>query len=230
MPKQREFHAAGAKHGERLYMANNQGGKSYCGAFEVAIHLTGRYPEGNEAFGPEHPFVLSGAVEAGERIWPGGWPGAIFEKPVRSWALEKTGESVRDNPQRLLLGQPEDRDQWGMGAIPRDAIVETIPGRGVADGLDAIVVRHGGGGDVQQGRSIVSFKSYDRGWKRLRGRTIDLAWCDEEPPKLEYAEVRTRTQKGQLSTFTMITFSPQEGLTEVVLQFLGKEEIKAMKL
>jgi hypothetical protein len=43
--KQREFHAAGATHRERLFMAGNQLGKTVAGGNEWAIHLTGRYPD-----------------------------------------------------------------------------------------------------------------------------------------------------------------------------------------
>ena len=43
--KQREFHAAGRTHRERLLMAGNQSGKTFAGAAEVAMHLTGRYPD-----------------------------------------------------------------------------------------------------------------------------------------------------------------------------------------
>lgn len=42
--KQIEFHSAGASHRERLFMAGNQLGKTWAGAFEVAMHTTGRYP------------------------------------------------------------------------------------------------------------------------------------------------------------------------------------------
>jgi hypothetical protein len=43
-PRQRDFHAAGAKHRERLLMTCNRFGKSVCGAAEMAFHLTGQYP------------------------------------------------------------------------------------------------------------------------------------------------------------------------------------------
>src|SRR5262249_60648355 len=43
--KQREFHAAGATHRERLFMAGNRCGKTTCGAAEMAMHLTGAYPD-----------------------------------------------------------------------------------------------------------------------------------------------------------------------------------------
>jgi hypothetical protein len=44
-PKQREFHDAGRQHRERLMIAANQVGKSYCGAMKAAMHLTGIYPD-----------------------------------------------------------------------------------------------------------------------------------------------------------------------------------------
>src|SRR5262245_33118653 len=75
--KQADFHAAGAKYDERLFMAGNQLGKTLAGGFEWAMHLTGRYPD-----------------------W---WQGRVFEGPVRLWASGVTGESTRDNPQRILV-------------------------------------------------------------------------------------------------------------------------------
>src|SRR5260370_38599710 len=43
--KQAAFHAAGLAHRERLFLAGNQLGKTVAGAFEEAIHPTGRYPD-----------------------------------------------------------------------------------------------------------------------------------------------------------------------------------------
>ncbi len=49
-PKQREFHAAGLKHRERLFRAGNLLGKSYSGGAVAAYHLTG-LPIGGRADG-----------------------------------------------------------------------------------------------------------------------------------------------------------------------------------
>ena len=73
-PKQREFHAAGAVHRERLLMAANQVGKTMAGAAEAAFHLTGRYPE-----------------------W---WAGRRWHRPVHAWAGSETAEVTRDGVQR----------------------------------------------------------------------------------------------------------------------------------
>ena len=201
-PKQQEFHAAGADHSERLFMAGNQLGKTWAGAFETAIHLTGRYPD-----------------------W---WQGMEFAKPTKIWVAGVSGESTRDNPQRVLVGPPAIREAWGTGAIPKECILDFSSSRGVADLIDTMVVRWGGGGDVQGDESILMFKSYEKGRKKFQGDTIDAFWPDEEPPKDVYSEGRTRTQKGQKGTFVFLTFTPLEGMSEVVRQFLMSEEVKAM--
>jgi phage terminase large subunit-like protein len=114
--KQREFHAAGAFARERLLMAGNQLGKTYCGAAEMAMHLTGQYPD-----------------------W---WEGKRWDRPVRAWAGSKTGEVTRDGVQRLLVGEPKDRAAWGTGLIPGNTIIGTSTRPGIAAGLDGVTVRH----------------------------------------------------------------------------------------
>lgn len=118
--KQKEFHANGAWSRERLLMSGNQLGKSYCGAAECAIHLTGQYPE-----------------------W---WQGRRFNKPVRAWVGSKTSEVVRDGMQRLLVGEPRDSTTWGTGLIPKAALKDWSRRSGVADALDGCIVRHASGG------------------------------------------------------------------------------------
>ena len=76
--KQLAFHTAGLEHRERLLMAANQSGKTFAGAMEMAIHLTGRYPD-----------------------W---WPGRRWDRPIRAWAGSQTADVTRDGAQRLLVG------------------------------------------------------------------------------------------------------------------------------
>lgn len=192
--KQREFHALGKMHSERLFMAGNQLGKTIAGGAEWAMHLTGRYPD-----------------------W---WEGATFEKPVILWASGVTGESTRDNPQRILIGNPPKEEDWGTGLIPKDALVDYDRAMGVPNLLDNYVVKWGGGGDVQQGESIVYFKAYEKGREKWQGPTIDGVWFDEEPPLDIYTEGLTRTNNGQRKQFAMITFTPLLGMSEVVSLFL----------
>ncbi len=44
-PFQKNFHDTGFENNQRLLMCANRIGKSYCGAAEMAMHLTGLYPD-----------------------------------------------------------------------------------------------------------------------------------------------------------------------------------------
>lgn len=188
--RQQEFHDAGAEHRERLFMAGNQLGKTVAGGFEVAMHLTGRYP--------------------------GWWAGRRFTEPTKWWAAGVTGESTRDNPQRILVGPPQREGEWGTGSIPGDDIVNTQRARGIADALDSVVVKH-----VTGGESVLAFKSYEKGREKWQGETLHGVWFDEEPPLDIYTEGMTRTNA--TDGIVMVTFTPLLGMSEVVRRFLNDE-------
>ena len=118
--RQKEFHEKGARFRERLFMAGNQLGKTFCGASEVAFHLTGRYPS-----------------------W---WRGKRFDGPVQFWAGSKTSEVTRDSVQKALVGPPELKEAWGSAAIPKRLLVDWSVARGTANALSSVVVRHVSGG------------------------------------------------------------------------------------
>lgn len=115
-PKQREFHDAGAVHRERLFMAGNQLGKTLAGAMEMAMHLTGRYPD-----------------------W---WSGRRVSRAGRYWAAGATRVSTRDTVQKLLVGPPERSEEWGTGAIPAECLGTPTPLAGVPNAIDSVTVRH----------------------------------------------------------------------------------------
>lgn len=171
-------------------MAGNQLGKTLAGGFEYAMHLTGRYPD-----------------------W---WGGRRFERPVRLWAASVTGESTRDNPQRILLGPPAIRSNWGTGTIPANTIEDIKLGRTHANAVDSIVVRHRSGG-----LSVLGFKAYGMGREKWQGETLDGVWFDEEPPIDIYLEGLTRTNA--TGGFTIVTFTPLLGMSDVVRLFLEGE-------
>ena len=183
-PKQLEFHRAGLDYRERLLMAGNQLGKTLAAGMETAMHLTGEYPEG--------------------------WPGRHWGRPVVGWAAGVTGESTRDNPQRILLGRT---GALGTGAIPKDRIIDTSASRGLADAVDTIQVRHSTGGT-----STLQLKSYEKGREKWQGETLDFVWFDEEPPEDIYTEGLTRTNA--TGGITFITFTPLLGVTGVVRRFI----------
>ena len=112
--------------------------------------------------------------------------------------------------QRILLGRP---GQIGTGAIPKDAISNLTPGRGVSDLFDTFQVEH-----VSGGVSIASTKSYKAGREAFQGETLDFVSFDEEPPAEIYTEGLTRTNIGGGPVW--LTFTPLLGMSEVVRRFL----------
>lgn len=187
--KQAEFHANGALFRERLLMAGNQLGKTWSAGFETAMHLTGRYPDN--------------------------WQGRVFDKAVAGWAAGVTSEVTRDSVQRVLCGRS---NAIGTGAIPKDSIKEKSMKRGVADAIDTMVIKWGGGGDVQAGESLLGFKSYDQGREKFQAETLDFVWLDEEPDADIYSESLTRTNA--TGGIVYMTFTPLKGMSDVVKRFL----------
>ncbi len=116
-----EFHAKGIEpNRERLFMAGNQLGKTWSGAAELAMHLTGRYPD-----------------------W---WEGRRFDAPITAMAGSVSTELTRDGVQRLLVGSPQDESQWGTGMIPKEMLNDWNRRMGTANALDTLTVRHKAGG------------------------------------------------------------------------------------
>ena len=186
-PKQAVFHAAGALFRERMLSAGNQLGKTYAAAAEVAMHLTGRYPD-----------------------W---WDGIRFNRPVRWIVGSESGELTRNGAQRLLIGPPEQEENWGSGYVPRDAIKGHHRRQGVANALDSVSVAH-----ISGGTSTLLFKSYDQGRTKWQADTADGVWLDEEPPDDVYSEAMTRTNTTQGPV--MLTFTPLKGMSTIVARFL----------
>ena len=198
-PKQQEFHDLGLTKRERLLMAGNQCGKTYCGGAEVSYHCTGLYPDD--------------------------WMGRRWERPTRGWVAGVTGESTRDNPQRILLGTIA--NGIGTGMIPKHCLDRDrmTLARGVSDLYDTILVKHfdiagraWGAKEKQDGWSEMKLKSYERGRTKWQGDTLDWLWYDEEPPLDIYSEGLARISATNGMVF--ITFTPLEGMSNVVTRFL----------
>src|SRR5262249_24416494 len=119
-PKQLDFLNAGATYRERLLMTCNRFGKTFCGAAEMAMHLTGLYLP-----------------------W---WAGKRFNKPIRAWAAGVTGETTRDVVQTALIGPPSRRAEWGQGLLPKHCIGDVWMAHGTADLIDTVSVLHISGG------------------------------------------------------------------------------------
>lgn len=193
--KHLEFFRAGATHRERLAMMANRVGKTVMGGYETGLHLTGLYPH-----------------------W---WEGRRFTRPVRWWAAGKAQDTTRDIVQATLLGdiqgEAQNRRPTGTGTIPGAKLGKvTWKAGSVINCVDTIKVKH-----VSGGWSTLGFKAYSQGRGSFEGTAQHGVWCDEEPPEDVYGEIviRTMTTNG----LVLVTFTPLEGLSEVVKGFLGEE-------
>lgn len=148
--------------------------------------------------------------------YPAWWTGVRFHKPIACWAAGTTGTTARDIVQFKLIGNPE---EFGTGMIPEKYIIKTTPkAGGVPNAVDTILVKH-----ISGGISRIKIKSYAEGRKSFEGTEQDFIWLDEEPPLPIYTEcvTRTMTTNGHI----ILTFTPLEGLTETVLQFMPNGKI-----
>lgn len=192
-PKQVEFHDRGADWRERLLMAGNQQGKTYSGAAEAAMHLTGEYP------------VI--------------WNGRRFDHPVKMWVCGESSILVRDGPQALLCGTPGVDEDRGTGLIPKALLKDWSLARGVTDAYDTIQVIHKTNG-IEDGISTATFKSYEQGRAKFQMASLHVLWLDEEPPDDVYNECLARiTATGGL---LYMTFTPLKGRSTVVIRYMDE--------
>ncbi len=117
--KHLEFFRRGAVDRERLLLAANRIGKTEgVGAYELTLHLTGRYPH-----------------------W---WEGRRFDGPIDAWAAGDTSKTTRDIIQYKLLGPV---NELGTGIIPADALIgKPLSKVGVPDAFEIVRVQHISGG------------------------------------------------------------------------------------
>ena len=191
-PKHLEFFEAGANYRERCFMAGNRIGKTTTGSYEATCHLTGLYPD-----------------------W---WVGKRFGQPIRAWACGKKNETTRDIVQAALLGEigfdgPR-KITSGTAMVPGQLTGKLSWKQGVQDLVDTVKIRHSSGS-----WSTLGFKSYEQGRGSFEGTAQHVIWLDEECPLDVYGEclMRLMTTDGCL----MLTFSPLDGLTETVMQFMS---------
>ena len=76
--KQMAFHEAGKSAKERLFLAGNRTGKTFCGVLEVAMHLTGHYPS-----------------------W---WQGYRYDGPIEAWAAGVTNAETYQVLEKAYIG------------------------------------------------------------------------------------------------------------------------------
>lgn len=191
--KQVAFMDGGAKYKARLLMAGNRVGKTVTGCTEDTYHLTGLYPH-----------------------W---WKGKVFKSAVRGWVVGKTNETTRDILQFELLGkvvfENGKKGFSGTGIIPKHCIGAVAWRQGIQGLADTVQIMHTTGE-----WSVLGFKSYQQGRGSFEGTAQHFVHLDEEPPQPIYTECLTRTTTTQ--GIVMVTFTPLEGTTAMVDDFIQK--------
>ena len=174
---------------QRFLMAANGTGKTFCAAAETAYHATGLYPD-----------------------W---WEGKRFKHPTEIIVAAKTNDAAVKVVQKELFGEIMDKSQLGTGAIPFEYLNKTFKMKpGVPGAIGDVLIKH-----VPTGRwSKLSIMSYDQKPKAFMGTRFDVGWLDEEPP----VEIWSQFIRGTLSrknAILYITATPEEGMTQVVINF-----------
>lgn len=189
--KQLLFHAAGAIANERLFIAGNRTGKTFCGCIEDAMHLTGYYPE-----------------------W---WAGARFAFPIVGWAASENYEITRNVLQLSLIGGYTPDGKLSNGLIHPSLILKKEMMRGVSKAVDYVHVKHSSGGfstlyfkSYQQGREK---------FQGMRLNLIHLD--EEPPKEIyTECNMRLADVDGKGRGHLMLTTTPLKGYTEMMSYFL----------
>ena len=193
--KSMEFFKATKDYKTVVQLGGNRSGKSYDSNYLMTMTATGLYPK-----------------------W---WDGWKAPNPKEIWSTGDSHSSVRDISQTILLGPIND---LGTGMIPKHLLVDEKGNfrvrmkQGIPNAIDHCLVRHKNGHLVK-----IAFKSYEQGRKSFQGTSIDLIVFDEEPKDQDiFSEglARTITTGGKC----VFTFTPLEGLTPLVLNFLPNGE------
>ena len=151
-------------------------------------------------------------------LYPPWWNGYVFDGPIDVWTGSVTNEASRDIVQANLIGGSDDK--MGTGLIPLSCIKKiTNRQAGVSGVADYAVINH-----VSGGNSTVTFKTYDQGWRKWQGKSLDLIWLDEEPKATDkneamiWTEAQTRVldKDGTI----LVTFTPLLGKTQLVRDFV----------
>lgn len=174
----------------------NQGGKTVALLAKARYHLTGLYPKG--------------------------YKGHRFKKPIVAAMAGVTVKTTRDVLVDRLLGNPRER---GHGFLPKgsfDPKTDVVSsGSNVKDDVDYILVDWHDENGVVQGKSQCYFFTYKSGADRVMGYPLDWVGIDEEPPFDVYDELSARLNgtRGYMD----ISMTPMKGETQLYLHFRDSE-------
>jgi phage terminase large subunit-like protein len=188
---QLEFIGATARYSQCCLIAANRIGKTYIGTYTDAMHALGDYPEE--------------------------WPGHRFSHAPLIWCLGYSGEKTRDLLQEPLVGRKQG-DRFEGGLIPADRILGYESMTGTPNAVRTLLVKHSSGDTAR-----IQFWSYSQGQHALMGDAVDWFHVDEEPrDSAIYPQVLVRTASGDRGAGGrgILTFTPENGRTELVIQFM----------
>lgn len=189
-PWQQKFCENTDSYYESCLCAANQIGKTRVGTTIDAMHLTGEYPED--------------------------YPGYKFSFPPLCWCLGYSMEKTRDLLQRELFGEFTPQTGFAGGLITKDKILGYESAQGTVNAMRTVRVKH------KLGVAIVQFWSYTQGQHAIMGDVVDWVHVDEEPRDQSIRpQLLTRTINGDRGKGGRIiyTFTPENGRTELVIQF-----------
>jgi len=175
---------------ESALVAANQIGKTRVGTTIDACHLTGEYPDD--------------------------YPGHKFEFAPMCWALGYSMEKTRDLLQNELFGAYTPQMGFAGGLIPKDKILSWESAQGTVNAMRTVRVKH------KMGTAVIQFWSYTQGQHAIMGDVVDWVHVDEEPRDQSIRpQLLTRTINGDRGRGGRIiyTFTPENGRTELVIQF-----------
>lgn len=188
---QKEFIGATAQYSQCCLIAANRIGKTFLGTYVDAIHALGDYPED--------------------------WNGHKFDHAPLIWCLGYSGEKTRDLLQAAIVGKKQG-DKYMGGLVPADRIIGTESMAGTTNALRSVFIKHASGST-----STLQFWSYSQGQHALMGDAVDWFHIDEEPrDRTIFPQVLVRTATGDKNNGGrgILTFTPENGRTELVIQFM----------
>jgi phage terminase large subunit-like protein len=188
---QHEFIRRTAISAQCCLIAANRIGKTYLGTYMDAIHALGEYPDD--------------------------WQGHRFDHAPLIWCLGYSGEKTRDLLQTPLVGR-KNGETFEGGIIPADRIIGYESMTGTPNAVRTLLVKHASGETAR-----IQFWSYSQGQHALMGDAVDWFHIDEEPRDAAiFPQVLVRTASGDKGKGGrgILTFTPENGRTELVIQFM----------
>ena len=189
-PWQYKFCATTRTNYESALVAANQIGKTRVGTTMDAYHLTGDYPDD--------------------------YPGYRFNFAPMCWCLGYSMEKTRDLLQNELFGAYNAQTGFSGGLIPANKIHSWESSGGTVNAMRTVKVKH------KLGVATIQFWSYTQGQHAIMGDLVDWVHVDEEPrDQTIRPQLLTRTINGDRGKGGRViyTFTPENGRTELVIQF-----------